>query len=184
MHALTLNGYTWHQRKFRSLSMKSLVLVLLGFNASATARVISRRWNDDDEISFHEVRHESLCPWSQTQKSLSMKSGKVLVCEVRHNMSVKVPMMASCFYIQVGLVSVYQLRSYMATLKLTFHVSGVGRWVWTCGLVLISPFVTQPLSWEFKLFNLISPAYPSASVDEQKCKIKTLLSILCIGEFR
>ena len=25
---------------------------LLGFNASATARVISRRWNDDDEISF------------------------------------------------------------------------------------------------------------------------------------
>ena len=27
-------------------------LVLLGVNASATARVISRRWNDDDEISF------------------------------------------------------------------------------------------------------------------------------------
>ena len=27
-------------------------LGLLGFNASATARVISRRWNDDDEISF------------------------------------------------------------------------------------------------------------------------------------
>ena len=25
---------------------------LLGFNASATARVISRRWNDDDEISY------------------------------------------------------------------------------------------------------------------------------------
>ena len=25
---------------------------LLGFNASATARVLSRRWNDDDEISF------------------------------------------------------------------------------------------------------------------------------------
>ena len=25
---------------------------VLGFNASATARVISRRWNDDDEISF------------------------------------------------------------------------------------------------------------------------------------
>ena len=25
---------------------------LLWFNASATARVISRRWNDDDEISF------------------------------------------------------------------------------------------------------------------------------------
>ena len=25
---------------------------LLGFNASATARVISRRWNDDNEISF------------------------------------------------------------------------------------------------------------------------------------
>ena len=25
---------------------------LLGFNASTTARVISRRWNDDDEISF------------------------------------------------------------------------------------------------------------------------------------
>ena len=25
---------------------------LLGFNASATARVISRQWNDDDEISF------------------------------------------------------------------------------------------------------------------------------------
>ena len=27
-------------------------LGLLGFNASATARVISRRWNDDDEISY------------------------------------------------------------------------------------------------------------------------------------
>ena len=27
-------------------------LVYLGFNASATARVMSRRWNDDDEICF------------------------------------------------------------------------------------------------------------------------------------
>ena len=36
------------------LSMTSLwqMIGLLGFNASATARVISRRWNDDDEISF------------------------------------------------------------------------------------------------------------------------------------
>ena len=30
----------------------SRLIGLLGFNASATARVISRRWNDDDEISF------------------------------------------------------------------------------------------------------------------------------------
>ena len=29
-----------------------LGLGLLGVNASATARVISRRWNDDDEISY------------------------------------------------------------------------------------------------------------------------------------
>ena len=29
-----------------------VTLGLLGFNASATDRVISRRWNDDDEISF------------------------------------------------------------------------------------------------------------------------------------
>ena len=33
--------------------MKAVVWFgLLGFNASATARVISRRWNDDDEIIF------------------------------------------------------------------------------------------------------------------------------------
>ena len=32
-----------------------LVWLILGFNASATARVISRRWNDDYEISFFLV---------------------------------------------------------------------------------------------------------------------------------
>ena len=43
----------WKRRdRFNFYCMYAVWFGLLGVNASATARVISRRWNDDDEISF------------------------------------------------------------------------------------------------------------------------------------
>ena len=122
---MTWLNINWGSRLFWFIWLVYWRIGLLGFNTSATARVISRRWNNDDEISFlveettdlWQVTHETFHTYGLWPDYLPSLSG----------ITVHMSLVEKCVAVFSIYVCINVPKSIVVKMKIKTSYSGVGK---------------------------------------------------------